>query len=283
MKTVAVLGGGPAGATAAERLARSGFERLFSTKNWLGKSPAAAALPTKPIPISLSFRQRYSQENCHRHDAGGAQIRRVQMRLTRPLVIYSRIDLNGMLLRRAEAAGAEIEKTRVLGLERGRDSWRIRTRFGQHRCRLLRHRNRRAQSVARRGDAIHRARHHVCARLLGAERSSAYRYSISAQFRRLHLGFPARRHLRWHLRQKRIGAMPARSLERYMDEKGMSPQGCQILRPHAARSESRGWRIIALAGDGWIAVGDAGGLVDPLPAKGSTTQCVPAIWQARFC
>src|ERR1700735_165605 len=33
----------------------------------------------------------------------------VSMRLENPLVIYSRLDLNGMLLRRAEAAGAEIE------------------------------------------------------------------------------------------------------------------------------------------------------------------------------
>ena len=40
------------------------------------------------------------------------------MALTRPLVIYSRFDLNHMLLERAERAGAAIEKTRVLGIER---------------------------------------------------------------------------------------------------------------------------------------------------------------------
>ena len=41
-----------------------------------------------------------------------------RMDLSQPLVIYSRLDLNGMLLDRAEAAGAEIEKTRVTGVER---------------------------------------------------------------------------------------------------------------------------------------------------------------------
>ena len=40
------------------------------------------------------------------------------MTLTQPLVIYSRLDLNRMLLERAERAGAAIEKTRVLGIER---------------------------------------------------------------------------------------------------------------------------------------------------------------------
>ena len=49
MKTVAVLGGGPAGAFAAERLACAGLKTICSTKSWPGKSPAAAASPTRPI------------------------------------------------------------------------------------------------------------------------------------------------------------------------------------------------------------------------------------------
>ena len=51
--------------------------------------------------------------------------------LGRPLVIYSRLDLNGMLLRRAQDAGAAIEKERVLGLERTSSGWQIRTRSGK--------------------------------------------------------------------------------------------------------------------------------------------------------
>ncbi len=42
MKTVAVLGGGPAGSFAAERLAQAGLKVVFSTKSWRGKSRAAA-------------------------------------------------------------------------------------------------------------------------------------------------------------------------------------------------------------------------------------------------
>ena len=32
--------------------------------------------------------------------------------------------------------------------------------------------------------------------------------------------------------------------------------------------ESRGWRNNRLAGEGWIAVGDAGGFVDPITGEG---------------
>ena len=52
---------------------------------------------------------------------------RVSMELNRPLVIYSRKDLNAMLLNRAEAAGAEIAQTRILGLDRtGSGGWNVR-------------------------------------------------------------------------------------------------------------------------------------------------------------
>ena len=43
-----------------------------------------------------------------------------QLELTRPLLIYSRYDLNNMLLKRAEQAGAQVEKTRVTDLSRDR-------------------------------------------------------------------------------------------------------------------------------------------------------------------
>ena len=51
--------------------------------------------------------------------------------LDRPLVIYSRKELNAMLLKRAEDAGAQLEKTRVTGVSREGDRWRIATREGE--------------------------------------------------------------------------------------------------------------------------------------------------------
>src|SRR5258705_5285381 len=54
----------------------------------------------------------------------------VTWKLNEPLLIYSRYDLNRLLLERAERAGAQIEKTRVLGIERQSGGWRLNTKCG---------------------------------------------------------------------------------------------------------------------------------------------------------
>ena len=52
----------------------------------------------------------------------------VRLNLPQPLVLYSRLDLNGLLLDRAAQAGVEIEKVRILGAERIDRGWTLRTR-----------------------------------------------------------------------------------------------------------------------------------------------------------
>ena len=77
MKTVAVLGGGPAGAFAAERLASAGLKTICSTKSWRGKSPAAAASPTRRITqYPFLIENDTPKKIRHRDDAGRAARRR---------------------------------------------------------------------------------------------------------------------------------------------------------------------------------------------------------------
>jgi len=52
------------------------------------------------------------------------------LKLDDPLLIYSRLDLNRMLLERAERAGAQIEKARVLEMSRYGRGWQLRTSSG---------------------------------------------------------------------------------------------------------------------------------------------------------
>ena len=129
---VAILGGGPSGAFAAERLAAAGVDtKLSSMKSSRGKSPAAAASPGRPIR-SIRFCSRTVP--LKRPSAGPYwQHRRVspsRSKLDHPLLIYSRYDLNGLLLERAQIAGARIEKTRVLDMERKGARWSLRTQTG---------------------------------------------------------------------------------------------------------------------------------------------------------
>ena len=57
-------------------------------------------------------------------------------------------------------------------------------------------------------------------------------------------------------------------LERYMQEKGLSTQGASFY-SHLLPSLGAGsWKRNRVAGDGWMAVGDAAGLVDPITGEG---------------
>jgi len=53
-----------------------------------------------------------------------------------------------------------------------------------------------------------------------------------------------------------------------MNEKGLSYQGAAFYGHMLPSLESPGWKKNRVAGDGWLAVGDAGGLVDPITGEG---------------
>jgi flavin-dependent dehydrogenase len=57
-------------------------------------------------------------------------------------------------------------------------------------------------------------------------------------------------------------------LERYMEEKGIAYKGASFYGHMLPALETPGWRSNRVAGDGWLAVGDAGGLVDPITGEG---------------
>src|SRR5437588_9343002 len=129
MKTVAVLGGGPAGASAAERLARAGLKTIVLDEKLAWEKPCGGGITYKaysqyPYLIKNDTPKKLVTDTFLAAPKVGA----FKMALTQPLVIYSRIDLNGMLLKRAQDAGAEIEKERVLGIDRTAAGWSVRTK-----------------------------------------------------------------------------------------------------------------------------------------------------------
>ena len=111
MKSVAVLGGGPAGASAAERLARAGLKTTLFDEKLAWEKPCGGGLTYKayseyPYLLENDRPKRLVHEAVIGADKAGE----AKMMLDHPLVIYSRMDLNGMLLDRAEKAGTAIEK-----------------------------------------------------------------------------------------------------------------------------------------------------------------------------
>src|SRR5437764_14260648 len=105
MKTVAVLGGGPAGASAAERLARAGLRTYVLDEKLAWEKPCGGGITYKaysqyPYLIENDTPKKFVTDTRLAAPNAGA----FTMELARPLLIYSRFDLNGMLLRWAAAA-----------------------------------------------------------------------------------------------------------------------------------------------------------------------------------
>src|ERR1700686_3816027 len=131
MKTVAVLGGGPAGSFAAERLASAGLKTIVFDEKLAWEKPCGGGLTYKAWSQYPFLAESATPKKIVRQTILSApKSKPVTLSLDHPLVIYSRYDLNGLLLDRAESAGAQLEKTRILSIERSGSRWSLRTKNG---------------------------------------------------------------------------------------------------------------------------------------------------------
>ena len=132
MKHVAVLGGGPAGAIAAGNLAQSGADTVLIDEKMAWEKPCGGGLTYKAYSRYPFLINNNTPKNIVRQvRLSASSLGSCMLSLTQPIVVYSRTDLNAMLLERASKAGAQLEKARVLALERAGKGWRIRTSGGE--------------------------------------------------------------------------------------------------------------------------------------------------------
>lgn len=270
MKHVAVLGGGPAGSYAAERLARSGLQVTLLDEKLAWEKPCGGGITYKAYrryPFLLENdtpKQLVRDAWIAAPEAGAAR-----MTLREPLVIYSRYDLNAMLLKRAEQAGSRIEKTRVLGLERQLNRWRLKTRHGDLEADYC--------IVA---TGARNPLREVGTQLSPADTMLALGYYVPAcqshldiQFLRDLEGyiwiFPRQGHLSTGICGKGEPAQRLRTrLEEYLRAKEIDYTKGRFYSHLLPSLETPAWRTNRIAGDGWMAVGDAAGLVDPITGEG---------------
>jgi geranylgeranyl reductase family protein len=126
---IAVVGGGPAGALAAAELARGGRKVVLFDEKLAWEKPCGGGITHKAL-AKYPFLQdvavaRNMVDVCEFISPAG---RRTTVQLDRPVAIFSRHVLNGMLLDRAEAAGTELHRERVTAIERQNSHFVIRTK-----------------------------------------------------------------------------------------------------------------------------------------------------------
>src|SRR5436190_4039949 len=270
MKQVAILGGGPAGAFAAEQLASAGGRvRLFDEKlAW--EKPCGGGLTHKaysqyPFLIDNPTPKRFVTETV----LGAPHAGQVTLKLDDPLLIYSRYDLNNMLLERANRAGVQIEKTRVNGLTRYGSGWQLRTPAGIADADFC--------IVA---TGARNPLRDVGTQLRPEDAMSALGYYVPGGQARIDIQFlphlegyiwifPRCGHLSVGICGKGEPAAALRKrLELYMTERGISWKGAKFYSHLLPSLETKSWKANRVAGEGWMAVGDAAGLVDPITGEG---------------
>jgi flavin-dependent dehydrogenase len=173
------------------------------------------------------------------------------------------------LLERAEQAGAQVEKTRVLEVSRGGEKWRLKTRNGTLEadyCILA--------TGARNG------LRHLGTQWSPADTMHALGYfaphhqeHVDIQFLPNLQGyiwvFPRCGHVSVGIGGKGESAQSMRArLERYMDERGIPYKGAPFFAHMLPSLDVDRWKANRVAGEGWFAAGDAAGLVDPLTGEG---------------
>lgn len=270
MKTVAVLGGGPAGASAAERLAAGGLRTLLFDEKLAWEKPCGGGLTYKayqqyPYLLDNGTPKRLVHETV----IGAPEAGQARMKLRHPLIIYSRLDLNRMLLERAGRAGAEIAQTRVLNVERRGRGWHLKTRHGAAEADFL--------IIA---TGARNPLRHVGTEWRADDTMCALGYYVEAQQERIDIQFlenlegyiwvfPRLGHLSVGICGKGEPAQALRArLESYMDANGIPRHGAEFYSHVLPSLEASGWKRNRTAGEGWLAVGDAAGLVDPITGEG---------------
>jgi flavin-dependent dehydrogenase len=283
LNRIAIIGGGPAGATAAERLARerpdgAGLHVTVFEERPDWEKPCGGGLPYKVLeryPYLLEAAQPHFVTNECEFVAGNGDAARFTMR--RPLAIYSRRVLNGLLLDRAREAGAEVVADRVVGLrriqERGGETWELRTRQGARHAAdhvviaaggrtSLR---RQLAPAFGRDDLLLTFGYYVP----GSD--SLLRVQFFEGFEGYAWAFPRPDHLSVGIAasagQSSMAELKQR-LQRFMERYGYDGTQAPVFSHVLPVLGHNSWRQLKLAGHGWSLIGDAAGLADPITGEG---------------
>ncbi|HKD09377.1 MAG TPA: NAD(P)/FAD-dependent oxidoreductase [Bryobacteraceae bacterium] len=267
---VAVLGGGPSGAFAAEKLASAGarvtvFDEKLAWEKPCGGGVTWKAYSQYPFLFDNATPKKVVTETV----LAAPKSAPATLALDHPLLIFSRYDLNSMLLARAQSAGAQMEQTRVLGAARTGAGWRLKTKSGDFEadyCVLATGARNPLRSFG--------------TELTSADTMSALGYYVPAARERIDIQFlpnlegyiwvfPRCGHLSVGICGKGEPASALRArLDRYMAEQGLSKDGATFYSHLLPCLDTPAWKRNRVAGDRWMAVGDAAGLVDPITGEG---------------
>lgn len=278
--TIVIIGGGPAGATAAQRLAQEcGGGKIDARivvaeekRGW--EKPCGGGLPAKALQQYPFLRDAVEEHTLMRRAEllapRGASLR---FELREPIAIYSRSVLNELLLNRAEAAGCEILNERVLDVDRRPGGgWNVRTDrqtltaqyvFVAAGARTAL-RSRFAPGFTRHDLMLTFGYYAPCG-------EDVLRIQFYEDFEGYAWAFPRARHLSVGICGKAaetgMAGLRAR-LEAFIARFGYSIAGAPVFSHLLPALGAENLSHLQIVGPDWALLGDAAGLVDPLTGEG---------------
>jgi geranylgeranyl reductase family protein len=272
-KPIAIVGGGPAGAFAAERLATAGRQVLLLDEKLAWEKPCGGGITQKALAEYPFLQDAEVERNwVSSCELISPRARRVYLALDRPIAIFSRRVLNGLLLERARRAGAEIVGERVIAISGAAGGWNLATRNGQVRASFI------VLAVGARNPFRAQFSPAFSARDLMATAGYYLRGTGSVMQVRFLSGiegyvwlFPRTDHYSAGICGKMSATSTAdlrRRLETSLSEQGMDYSDAPFY-SHLLPSPTADFlQRAAFSGAGWAMIGDAAGFVDPITGEG---------------
>ena len=272
-KQIAIIGGGPAGAFAAEQVARAGRAVTLFDEKLAWEKPCGGGLTDKAIVRWPFLREAGVERNsitaCELIAPSGL---RTSFRLDRPIAIFSRLTLNGLLLERARNAGAALIRERIVRIEGRSGNWILKSSSAEHRAEFIllaagaRNPFRGQPAPAFGADDFMVA---VGYYIPGT------RQTVQVQFLQGLHGylwvFPRLDHFSVGICGRMQGQSTAelrRRLEALLPNLGLSTEGARFYAHIIPSLTEASLRRSALCGNGWAVAGDAAGFVDPITGEG---------------
>jgi flavin-dependent dehydrogenase len=295
--SIAIVGGGPAGALAGSLLAAGGRRVLLFDEKLAWEKPCGGGLTHKALQQYPFLAQAGSEgnpvEQCELISPSG---QRTRFHMQHAVAIFSRLALNGLMLDRARDAGVDVLQGRVTRVERSDSGWQLVTPQGEYRASYLMlaagARNPfRSQFLApiAPSDLMVTAGYFI-----PTDRSLSKNSLMQIQFLKGITGymwvFPRADHVSTGIAGK-MGETPTAELrhvlEKWLEENGFHLEGAQFYSHILPSFRPETFAMLEVSGEGWAMIGDSAGLVDPITGEGlyyalrSAELCASALLAGR--
>jgi flavin-dependent dehydrogenase len=273
LNTIAIVGGGPAGAVAATLLAQAGrgvtlFDEKLAWEKPCGGGVTHKALVNWPFLADANVERNWVSE-CELIAPSG---RRVSFHLEQPIAIFCRRVLNGLLLDRARQAGVGIIRDRIVRIDRRGNCWYLQSSRSSWEADYL--------IIAAGARNIFRKQ--LASAFTPEDLMVTVGYFIPGRSQLMQIQFLHDLHgYIWifprtdHFSAGICGKMHARStaefrklLERSLEDFGLDYKSAEFYSHVLPSLTAETLCGAPVDGEGWAMIGDAAGFVDPITGEG---------------